>query len=151
MRIGRLREDHRPETPPYFVPAQPGWLALFEDELEGQLVVRAEPVLAWRFPGPAAGDPEPALGQAVVGARPWLEKADVEQAAHLFEIVHEAQLDADFLAELRNRSHHSRAQILDAARRSQDNRKRGHGSWLREHRYQPPESSIPSQHPLRVF
>ena len=34
-------------TAKHFIPAQPGWLALFEDTDGDEVVIHAEPVVAW--------------------------------------------------------------------------------------------------------
>ncbi len=119
----------------YFVPAEHGWLALFEHEVAGEVVVTAEPVLAWRFAVDSASG-YASMGHAVVGARPWVEKADSEATARFFEVVHEKQLDPAFLAELRGRRQHSREDIMEAARRNRESRLKGHQSWVRDRRHQ---------------
>lgn len=133
--------------PPQFVPAHPGWLALFEDDVEGQLVVRAEPVIAWRFGG--VDNSEHAHGQAIVGASPWLEKADKEDAQHYFALVREEQLEPEFLAELKANNVHRRRDVLKEAENSRLERAKGHDSWKRERRTQRSHSKETA--PLRIF
>jgi hypothetical protein len=147
-----MKQETKQETATHFVPAEPGWLALFEHEVDGQLVVRAEPVIAWCF-GPRDPDaPDVSFGRAVVGARPWLEKADVEETSHFFALVREEQLDADFLAELRQGAKHSREEILAAARRNRDDRQQGHPSWLRERRSHRGEwQEPPPPNPIKIL
>ena len=133
--------------PPQFVPAHPGWLALFEEDIDGKLVVRAEPVIAWRFGG--AEDTEHAHGQAIIGASPWLEKADKEDAQHYFALVREEQLEPEFLAELKANNVHRRRDVLQEADRSRHERAVGHESWVRERRAQ--RSHVKETGPLKIF
>ena len=132
--------------PPQFIPAHPGWLALFEDDVDGHVVIRAEPVIAWRFGG---SDDDHAHGQAVVGASPWLEKADKEDAQHYFALVREEQLEPEFLAELKANNVHRRRDILEEAQQARRDRAVGHESWVRERRSQRGHSK--ETNPLRIF
>ena len=133
--------------PPQFVPAQPGWLALFEDATDGRAPVRAEPVIAWRFGGCDGSDF--AHGQAIVGASPWLEKADKEDAQHYFALVREEQLEPDFLAELKANKIHRRDDVMRQAERCRRDRSVGHESWVRERRAFRVHAREVS--PLRIF
>lgn len=133
---------------PTFVPAPPGWLALFEVEIDGALTVRAEPVIAWRLGGTSGVDTF--HGRAVVGASPWLEKADPEDSDHYFALVREAQLEPAFLAELQRNGAHSRQEILAAAARNRDQRDAGHDSWVRDRRYHR-AARAPGADPIRLF
>ena len=114
-----------------FVPADRGWLALFEYEEDGELVVHAEPVIAWCLGAENGSSHRYSFGKAVVGANPWINKADPEDAGHLFAIVREEQLEPEFLKELTETASRSRASILEQARKSQADRRAGHASWVR--------------------
>lgn len=137
-----------------FIPAQPGWLALFEDATEGgDLEIHAEPVIAWCL-GAQELDGETSrrvvsFGQAVIGAGPWVDKADAETASHFFALVREEQLDADFLAEIRQRGHHSREELMQRARANQEELAQGHSSWRHERRAQ--RATKPAVPPTRIF
>ena len=63
------------------VPAGPGWLALFEYEVDGELEVHAEPVIAWRLAAENGDSHHYSLGKAVIGASPWLDQANPEEAS----------------------------------------------------------------------
>lgn len=120
-----------------FVPAEKGWLALFEEATpDGQLRIHADPVVAWRLtPNDRHEAHMPLMyGQAVVGASPWLEKADSEHSANFFALVREDQLDPDFLAELKAASYRSREQLMTKAQLNHDSRNEGHASWRRQRR-----------------
>jgi hypothetical protein len=119
-----------------FIPAQPGWLALFEESTPEGTAIHAEPVIAWclgaRSPGDHVGPVS--FGQAVVGAGPWVDKADPEQVTHFFALVREEQLEPELLAELRRSARHSREHILSLAERNREERRQGHASWIRDRR-----------------
>jgi len=118
------------------VPAGPGWLALFEYEVDGELQVHAEPVIAWRFAAENGDLQHCAVGKAMVGASPWLELADKEQAGHLFTLVREEQLDSAFRKELAESAARSRDSIFEQARLHNTARHEGRSTWLR-HRNRP--------------
>lgn len=132
---------------PQFVPAQPGWLALFEDEEHGTASVHAEPVIAWRFGGTDGSDF--AHGQAIVGASPWLEKADKEDVQHYFALVREEQLEPEFLAELKKNKIHRKDDVMRQAASCRRHRTVGHESWVRERRAF--RSHARDASPLRIF
>ena len=117
-----------------FVPASPGWLALFAHEDDGELVVHAEPVIAWCLGVENGGSHHYSFGQAVVGANPWIRNADPEDAAHLFALVRESQLEPEFLKELSQTASRSRESILEQARKSEADSREGHASWVRNRR-----------------
>ena len=125
----------KPLSNSHYVRAEPGWLALFEDRVDGELLIRAEPVIAWHFANGNAAEQEHAgRGRAIVGVQPWLEKDAHEDELHCFALVREEQLEPSFVAELKSSGHRSREEILDAARSSQEQRLKGHDSWKRERR-----------------
>jgi hypothetical protein len=113
-----------------FVPAGPGWMALFEHQSDGELIVHAEPVIAWCLGAENSGAHRLSFGRAVIGANPWIEKADDEDARHFFALVREEQLEPEFLTELTQAGVRSRESIIEQARRSQSERA-GHASWVR--------------------
>jgi hypothetical protein len=119
---------------PNYSPAEPGWLALFEDRVDDELVVRAEPVIAWCFANGGPESEQAGPGRAVIGAQPWLEKTPHEDELHCFALVREEQLEPSFVSELKAGNHRSREEILESARKSQENRLKGHGSWVRDRR-----------------
>jgi len=134
-----------------FVPAEKGWLALFEETTSEGIQIHADPVIAWCLGAQDLDDGHHIVssGQAVIGASPWLEKADNEQSTHFFALVREDQLDRDFLDELKMTSRHSREDILMKAKENQAGRLQGHASWLRQRRSGRSEKQSIS--PLRIF
>ena len=134
-----------------FIPAQPGWLALFEESTEDGVGIHAEPVVAWCL---GAGDAREgsrvvSFGQAVIGAGPWIDKADKERASRFFALVREDQLDSDVLAEFAQKGHHSRDELMDRALEANRSRKQGHLSWIHDRRSQRAEKS--PEPSLRIF
>jgi hypothetical protein len=123
-------EIERDDVSTQFVPAGPGWIALFEHQSDGELVVHAEPVIAWCLGAENGGAHRFSFGRAVIGANPWIEKADDEDAKHFFALVREEQLEPEFLTELNKAGVRSRESIIEQARRSQSERA-GHTSWVR--------------------
>jgi hypothetical protein len=121
-----------------FIPAQPGWLALFEDSTDEGVAIHAEPVLAWCLGAGEAGDGHRlvSFGQAVIGAGPWIDKAEKEKAARFFALVREEQLDADVVAELAGKAHLSREDLLERALENHESRQEGHRSWVHDRRSQ---------------
>jgi len=120
-----------------FIPAKEGWLALFEAVTpSGVIEVRAEPVIAWCLGARSPDDPVGAvsMGQAVVGAGPWVDKADPEEVTHFFALVREDQLEADFLEELRENTRRDRKYIMALAEQNREERRKGHASWIRDRR-----------------
>jgi len=93
----------------------------------------------------------PSMGHAVVGARPWVEKADSEHTTHFFEVVREEQLDASFLAELRGRMQHSREDIMQAARRNRERRVKEQQNSRFDRRHQREEERRSTTNALRIF
>ena len=134
-----------------FIPAEKGWLALFEDRTSEGTRIHADPVIAWCLGAQDFDDGHhvASFGQAVIGASPWLEKADAEESTHFFALVREEQLDKDFLDELKRSSRHSREDILLLAKENQARRSQGHASWRRLRRGGKGEKSQVS--PVRVF
>ncbi len=134
-----------------FIPAEKGWLALFEDATEEGTKLHSAPVIAWCLGAEDTDDGHHVVahGQAVIGASPWLDKADTESSTHFFALVREEQLDDDFVAELRESSRHSREEILARARHNHDERLQGHATWRRQRRGEKSEKILPS--PLRLF
>ena len=122
-----------------FVPAGPGWLALFEHQHGGELAIHAEPVIAWCLGAETGGSHRYSFGRAVIGANPWIEKADDEDAGHFFALVREDQLEPEFLKELSEAGVRSRESILDQARTLQADRA-GHKSWVRKKAQRPGHS-----------
>jgi len=49
-------------------------------------------------------------------------------------LVRKEQLDADFIAEIKRASSHSREDILCQARKNHAERLQGHATWRRQHR-----------------
>ena len=117
-----------------YIQAEAGWLALFEDRVADELVVRAEPVIAWCFSDGGLDSRNEARGRAVIGAQPWLDRAPHEDQLHCFAVVREDQLEASFVTELKASNCCSREEILEAGRESQDQRLKGHESWIRDRR-----------------
>ena len=134
-----------------FIPAERGWLALFEETTDEGVKIHADPVIAWCLGAHDLDDGHHvvAFGQAVIGASPWLDKADVEQSTHFFALVREEQLDEDFLAELKVSARHSREDILMQAKDNQAERLQGHASWRRQRRGERGDKATLS--PLRLF
>ena len=134
-----------------FIPAERGWLALFEEASDEGTKIHADPVIAWCLGAQDVdgGHHIASFGQAVIGASPWLDKADVEQSTHFFALVREEQLDADFIDEMKVSSRHSREDIMILAKENQAGRKQGHASWRRQRRGEKNEKS--SLAPLRLF
>jgi hypothetical protein len=56
-----------------FIPAEKGWLALFEYVTQEGLAIRADPVIAWCLGAQDVDDRHHVVsfGQAVIGARGW--------------------------------------------------------------------------------
>ena len=133
-----------------FIPAEKGWLALFEETTDEGIKVHADPVIAWCLGAQDVDDGHHVVsfGQAVVGASPWLEKAEAEQSAHFFALVREDQLDQDFLDEIKVSSRHSREDIMIQAKQNQVDQLQGHASWLRNRRAGREKTSVS---PLRLF
>ena len=131
-----------------FIPAETGWLALFEEVLDTGNRIHAAPVVAWCLGAKDLDDGHHVVsfGQAVIGASPWLEKADPEQATHFFALVREEQLDDDFVDELKVTARHSREDLLIMAKQNHVSRGQGHASWRRHRRI---EKSAPA--PARIF
>ena len=134
-----------------FVPAEKGWLALFEETTDDGIQIHADPVIAWCLGAQDLDDGHhvTSFGQAVIAASPWLEKTDTEQSTRFFALVREEQLDADFVDELKIASRRSREDIMIRAKENQDERKQGHASWRRQRRSVRIEKS--SLSPLRLF
>jgi hypothetical protein len=134
-----------------FVPAEKGWLALFEETTDDGIQIHADPVIAWCLGAQDLDDGHhvTSFGQAVIAASPWLEKTDAEQSTHFFALVREEQLDADFVDELKIASRRSREDIMIRAKGNQNERKEGHTSWRRQRRSVRIEKSPLS--PLRLF
>jgi hypothetical protein len=134
-----------------FIPAEKGWLALFEEATDEGVEIHADPVIAWCLGAQDLDDGHhvASFGQAVIGASPWLEKADGEQSSRFFALVREEQLDRDFVDELKATSRHSREDILIRAKENQVERKQGHASWRRQRRGEKREKNSAS--PLGLF
>jgi hypothetical protein len=134
-----------------FIPAEKGWLALFEEVTEEGVKIHADPVIAWCLGAQETDDGHHvhSFGQAVIGASPWMEKADSEESTHFFALVREEQLDSDLLAEIKMRARHSREDILNQAKANREQRVQGHASWLRQHRTDMRQK--PPIAPLKIF
>ena len=134
-----------------FIPAESGWLALFEEKTDEGIKIHADPVIAWCLGAEERDERHHvvAFGQAVIGASPWLEKADTEESTHFFALVREEQLDEDFVEELKCRAHHSREDIMLQAKHNQLERLQGHASWRRQRRGERNEK--PAATPMSVF
>ncbi len=119
-----------------FIPAQEGWLALFEETTLNGVEIHAEPVIAWCLAARPASESmgSVAFGQAVVGAGPWVEKGDPEEVTHFFALVREDQLDEDLREDLRRNARRSRESILAMAEQNRVLRGQGHTSWMRDRR-----------------
>ena len=119
-----------------FVPAAPGWLALFEYEEEGETLIHAEPVIAWCLGVGNDTGHHLAFGKAVVGANPWIDKAEAEDAAHYFALVREEQLEPEFREELARNAVRTRESLMAQAHATEADRREGHASWVRNrHRH----------------
>ncbi len=134
-----------------FIPAEKGWLALFEESTEEGIRIHADPVIAWCLGAQTTdqGHSVVSYGQAVIGAGPWLEKAEPELATHFFALVREEQLDPDFAEELKQSARHSREDILEQAQDNMQTRLQGHATWLRQRRGD--KSQKPPVAPIRIF
>lgn len=134
-----------------FIPAERGWLALFEEASDEGTRIHASPVIAWCLGAQDfdEGHHVVSYGQAVIGASPWLEKADSEQVSHFFALVREDQLDDDFVDELKLSARHSREDMLILAKENQINRNQGHASWRRQRRGDKADKGLLS--PVRLF
>lgn len=134
-----------------FIPAERGWLALFEEASDQGTKIHSAPVIAWCLGAEDFDDGHHmvSFGQAVIGASPWLEKADSEQSNHFFALVREDQLDDDFVTELKVSARHSREDMLLLAKENQSSRKHGHSSWLRQRRGEKSDNVALS--PVRLF
>ena len=128
---GKSRDKHI-----QFIPAEKGWLALFEYATESGISIHADPVIAWCLGAEELdeGHHVVSFGQAVIGASPWMDKADNEDSTHFFALVREEQLDPDFVDEIKGASKHSREDIMIQAKRNHDERLQGHVTWRRQHR-----------------
>jgi hypothetical protein len=144
-------QGNSPDKHIQFIPAEKGWLALFEDVDEEGVRIHADPVIAWCLGAQDADDGHHVVsyGQAVIGASPWMEKADSEQSTHFFALVREEQLDPDFVLEIKSASRHSREDILSQAKKNHSDRLQGHATWLRQHRTE--KSQKDGLTPLRIF
>lgn len=140
-----------PEQHVQFIPAEQGWLALFEDVQGTEVEIHAAPVIAWRLGAVDAQEDQgiAALARAVIGAGPWLEKTSHEQSNHFFALVREEQLDPEFLAELKAKARLSRAGIEQLADRHRIERAQGHASWRRQRRGD--KNDKPGGGPVRLF
>jgi hypothetical protein len=134
-----------------FIPAEKGWLALFEGMTNRGIEVHADPVIAWCLGAQDTDDGHHivSFGQAVVGASPWLDKADNERSTHFFALVREEQLDPDFVTELKSSGLRSREEIMLRAKQNQGERTGGHASWQRQRRSE--RNDKPAVAPLRLF
>jgi len=134
-----------------FVPAEKGWLALFEETTDDGIQIHADPVIAWCLGAQDLdeGHHVASFGQAVIAASPWLEKTDTEQSTHFFALVREDQLDPDFVEEITRVSSHSREDILILAKKNHAERLQGHATWRRQHRNE--KSQKPPLAPVRIF
>jgi hypothetical protein len=134
-----------------FISAEKGWLALFEEMTEEGITIHADPVIAWCLGAQEldSGHHVVSFGQAVIGASPWMDKADDEQSTHFFTLVREEQLDPDFVVEIKRASSHSREDILRQAEKNHADRLQGHASWRRQHRTEK-NGRFPLA-PLRIF
>lgn len=134
-----------------FIPAEKGWLALFEGTTNEGIEIHADPVIAWCLGAQDTDDGHHivSFGQAVVGASPWLEKADNESSTHFFALVREDQLDLDFVTELKGSGLRSREEIMIRAKQNQADRAGGHASWRRQRRGE--RNDKPAVAPLRLF
>jgi hypothetical protein len=119
-----------------FIPAEKGWLALFEEETDEGITIHADPVIAWCLGAHEVdkGHHVVSFGQAVIGASPWMDKAEKERSTHFFTLVREGQLEPDFAAEIKRAASHSRSDILRQAEHNHAERLQGHESWKRQHR-----------------
>lgn len=134
-----------------FIPAESGWLALFEESTEEGVRIHADPVIAWCLGVHDTGEGQQLqpFGQAVIGASPWMSKADSEESTHFFALVREEQLDPELVAEIKMRACHSREDIMNQAQRNREHRLQGHASWLRQHRTEMRQK--PPISPLKIF
>jgi hypothetical protein len=145
------QQGNSPDKHIQFIPAEKGWLALFEESTNEGIKIHADPVIAWCLGAQDTDDGHHVVsfGQAVVGASPWLDKADHEQSTRFFALVREEQLDEDFVQELKVSARHSREDILLQAKNNQADRLQGHASWVRQRRGEKAEKAPLS--PLRLF
>jgi hypothetical protein len=134
-----------------FISAENGWLALFEYVTEDGPAIHADPVIAWCLGAQQVDDGHHVVsfGQAVIGASPWMDKADDEQSTHFFALVREEQLDPDFVTEIKRASSHSREDILRQAEKNHADRLQGHATWRRQHRTEKSEKA--AFVPIRIF
>lgn len=134
-----------------FIPAESGWLALFEDASDQGAKIHASPVIAWCLGAQDFDDGHHvvSVGQAVIGSSPWIDKADAKQATHFFALVREEQLDEDFRDELKVAERHSREDLMVLAKQNQTVRKQGDTSWRRQRRGE--KSEKVSLSPVRLF
>ena len=134
-----------------FIPAEKGWLALFEEVTDEGVTIHADPVIAWCLGAQESdnGHHVVSFGQAVIGASPWMDKADDEQSTHFFTLVREEQLEPDFVEEIKRASSHSREDILQQAEKNRAERLQGHASWRRQHRTEKNQRTPLA--PLRIF
>lgn len=134
-----------------FIPAEKGWLALFEDATQDGIKIHADPVIAWCLGAQETdeGHHVVSFGQAVIGASPWMDKADAEQSTHFFALVREEQLDPDFVAEIKRDSSHTREDIMIQAKSHHSERLQGHATWRRQ--YRTDKSMKTPAAPLRIF
>jgi len=119
--------------------------------LEEGIRIHADPVIAWCLGAQEMDDGHHMLsfGQAVIGASPWMEKADNESSTHFFALVREEQLDPDFVDEIKRMSRHSREDILIQAEKNHAERLQGHATWRRQHRTEKNRQGPPV--PVRIF
>jgi len=134
-----------------FIPAEKGWLALFEDVGDEEIKIHADPVIAWCLGAQDMDDGHHVVsfGQALIGASPWMDKADDEQSTHFFAVVREEQLDPDFVEEIKHDSRRSREDIMARARKNHADRIQGHATWRRQHRSDKSLKEAPA--PVRIF
>ena len=134
-----------------FIPAQAGWLALFEEVHGDDVEIHAEPVVAWCLDTDEEGAEHRVVsfGRAVIGAAPWIDAGDSEKSARLFAVVREEQLDREMLEELAAKARHSKGELLERAVAHNEARRQGHASWVHERRTHRQERSRIS--PARIF
>ena len=134
-----------------FIPAQPGWLALFEDTTNDELSIHAEPVVAWCMEADeeTSGHHVVSFGRAVIGAGPWIDKAESEKTARFFALVRKEQLEPALHDLLEKKARHSTEDLMERALKNHEQRKQGHLSWVHERRSQRTDRS-PVQ-PTRIF
>lgn len=134
-----------------FIPAEKGWLALFEEVTGEGITIHADPVIAWCLGAQEVdnGHHVISFGQAVIGASPWMDKAENERSTHFFTLIREGQLEPDFLAEIKRAASYSRADILRQAEKNHAERLQGHASWKRQHRADKNQRALVAR--LRIF